>query len=99
MGVARSFNTSKQAEPLDTAMMLMLKFRRPMIPLEDILPEYLPHLTIEVANKRAAKCDLPFPVFKPDGNKSPYYVHLTALALWLDSCQEDAKKDWEAMNN
>lgn len=89
---------SKNAEPFDTGLMLVMKYRRPAVTLEEILPDYLPHLTIEVANKRAAKCSLPFPVFKPDGNKSPYCVHLTALAIWLDSLQEDSQKDWQAMN-
>lgn len=100
MGAVKNLGSgTKSPEPFDTGLMLMMKYRRPTVSLEDILPDYLPHLSLEVANKRAAKCDLPFPVFKPDGNKSPYYVHLTALAIWLDSLQEDSQKDWHAMNN
>ena len=89
---------TKQIEPIDTVYFLMMKYRRPSIPLSEVLPDHLPHLCIEVANKRAAKCDLPFPTFKPDGNKSPYYVYVIDIALWLDAMHQIANQDWKAMN-
>ncbi|MHA3064056.1 pyocin activator PrtN family protein [Acinetobacter sp. ANC 4641] len=58
----------------------------------------MPHLDIAVAKQRAAKCRLPFPAFKVDGNKSEYFVNLSDIALWLDSLQKESRKDWEAMN-
>ncbi|MDO0888434.1 pyocin activator PrtN family protein [Acinetobacter pittii] len=70
-----------------------------MVTLEEILPDYLPHLSIVQANKRANKCDLPFPVFKPDGKYSPWSAHLSDVALWLKSKQEEAKADWRAMHS
>lgn len=88
----------KKYDPFDTGFMLLVKYRRPVVTLEEILHDYLPHLSIEAANKRAAKCDLPFTAFKPDGNKSPYLVRLLDLASWLDRAQEQASKDWEAMH-
>lgn len=41
---------------------------------------------------------LGFPAFKSDGRNSPFYVHLSDVAFWLDSMQKDSKRDWQAMN-
>ena len=88
----------KIEEPVDISFLLMLKFKRPVVKLEELLPEYLPHLTLEQANKRANKCNLPFLAFKSDGVKSPFYVNLSDVVLWLQSEREKAKKDWSAMH-
>ena len=88
----------KIEEPIDISFLLLMKYRKPVISLSELLPDYLPHLTIEQANKRANKCTLPFPAFKSDGRNSPFYVHLSDVAFWLDSMQKDSKRDWQAMN-
>lgn len=90
--------SQKIEEPVDISFLLMLKFKKPVVKLEELLPEYLPHLTLEQANKRANKCNLPFPAFKSDGVKSPFYVNLSDVVLWLQSEREKAKKDWSAMH-
>lgn len=83
----------------DTAFLLIMQFnKRNIIPLSELLPQYLPHLTIEQAKKRANKCALPFPAFKLDGHKSDYFVNLYDIAYWLDSLQKESKQDWHAMN-
>ncbi|ENU80627.1 hypothetical protein F975_01681 [Acinetobacter sp. ANC 3789] len=89
---------SNQNENLDTSMMLILRYKKPVVALRDIVGDYMPHLDIAVAKQRAAKCRLPFPAFKVDGNKSEYFVNLSDVALWLDSLQKESRKDWEAMN-
>ena len=38
-------------DPVDISFMLLMKYRKPVIKLEELLPDYLPHLTIEQANK------------------------------------------------
>lgn len=86
-------------DPVDIGFMLLMKYRKPVISLSDLLPDYLPHLTIEQANKRANKCTLPFPAFKSDGRNSPFYVRLSDVAFWLESIQKESKKDWQAMND
>ena len=85
-------------DPVDVGFMLLMKYRKPVIRLEDLLPDYLPHLTIEQANKRANKCTLPFPAFKSDGRNSPFYVHLSDVAFFFFFMQKDSKRDWQAMN-
>lgn len=94
MGAAK-----KIEEPVDISFLLMLKYKKPVVSLEELLPDYLPHLTLDQAYKRANKCSLPFPAFKSDGAKSPFYVNLSDVVLWLQSEQEKAKKDWVAMHS
>ncbi|MDO7412033.1 pyocin activator PrtN family protein [Acinetobacter baumannii] len=89
----------KIEDPFDTLWLLQLKYRKPVVTLEEILPDYLPHLKLDQANKRANKCALPFPVFKPDGKYSPWCAHLSDVALWLKTKQEEAKADWRAMHS
>ncbi|WP_139851433.1 pyocin activator PrtN family protein [Acinetobacter pullicarnis] len=93
MGVVRKID-----DPFDIVWLLQMKYRKPVVSLEELIPDYLPHLTLVQANKRANKCNLPFPVFKSDGRNSPFYAHLSDVALWLVSVQNTAKKDWVAMN-
>lgn len=89
----------KIEEPIDISFLLLMKYRKPVISLSELLPDYLPHLTIEQANKRANKCTLPFPAFKSDGRNSPFYVHLADVAFWLNSIQKESRKDWQAMHD
>lgn len=96
MGAAKQVNHPTNT-PIDTLTMLMLRYRAPVVPLETVVQDYLPHLTNVVAVKRAAKCELPFPAFKPDGNKSAYMVNVAHVALWLDTTAQECQKDWEAM--
>ncbi|KRI49471.1 pyocin activator protein PrtN [Acinetobacter pittii] len=86
-------------DPFDTLLLLQMKYRKPVVTLEELLPDYLPHLSPPQANKRANKCDLPFPVFKPDGKYSPWCAHINDVALWLKSKQEEARADWRAMHS
>ena len=92
-------NTDKIEDPFDTLLLLQMKFRKPAITLEELIPVYLPHLSLEQANKRANKCNLPFPAFKTDGKYSPWCVYLTDIAQWLTTAQQEAKKDWTAMHS
>lgn len=50
------------------------------------------------AKQRAAKCKLPFPAFKVDGNKSEYFVNLTDVAVWLDTLQKESRLNWSEVN-
>lgn len=84
------------ANGIGTAFMLGLKYQKPYIPLEDVIADYMPHLTASVANRRAAAGSLPFPAFKADGAKSPYLVSVAALAAYLDAQQQLAEQDWMA---
>ena len=90
--------SSNQNEKLDTSLMLILRYKRPVVALKNIVEDYMPHLDIAVAKQRAAKCRLPFPAFKVDGNKSEYFVNLSDIAMWLDSLQKESQKNWSEVN-
>ncbi|MCO8073032.1 pyocin activator PrtN family protein [Acinetobacter lwoffii] len=99
MNQARSSNKANQLpSAIDIGLMLAMQYKRAIIPLALILEDYMPHLSIKTANQRASKCDLPFPCFKIDGERSEYFVHLTEIATWLESLQKSSKKDWENMH-
>ncbi|WP_111894182.1 pyocin activator PrtN family protein [Acinetobacter sp. MB5] len=89
---------ANQNENLDTSMMLILRYKRPVVALKDIVTDYMPHLDMGAAKQRAAKCKLPFPAFKVDGNKSEYFVNLSDIAMWLDSLQKESQKNWSEVN-
>jgi hypothetical protein len=90
--------SSNQNEKLDTSMMLILRYKRPVVALKNIVEDYMPHLDMGAAKQRAAKCKLPFPAFKVDGNKSEYFVNLSDIAMWLDSLQKESQKNWSEVN-
>ena len=88
----------KNDNNIDTSMMLILRYKSPVVALKDIVEDYMPHISLEAAKQRAAKCKLPFPAFKIDGNKSEYFVNLANVAVWLDSLQKESQRNWIEVN-
>ena len=83
----------------DSSFLLAMKYQSPVVPLEVIVKDFLPHLKIETAKKRAAVQDLPFPTFKAeDSNKAPYMVNIADVALWLNKQSQISKQDWTNMH-
>ena len=88
----------KNDNNIDTSMMLILRYKSPVVALKDIVEDYMPHISLEVAKQRAARCKLPFPAFKIDGNKSEYFVYLANIAVWLDTLQKESQRNWIEVN-
>ena len=88
----------KAHDQIDISFLLAARYKKPVILLEQVIADYLPHLTMDIANRRANKQTLPFPVFKGDSNKSPWLVNISDLAIFLSKRRDEAVKDWEAMN-
>lgn len=85
--------------PLSTVMLLTLQYQSPVVKLEDILDDYLSHLSLEVAKKMAKTQQLPFPVFKTDeSNKAPWMVSIFDLAAHIDKARQQATEDHEKMS-
>ena len=89
---------ANKSDHIDTSLMLVLRYKRPVVALKDIVADYMPHLDIAAAKQRAAKCKLPFPAFKVDGNKSEYFVNLADVAVWLDLLQKESQRNWSEVN-
>lgn len=88
----------KTSDQIDIGFLLVARYKKPVILLEEAIMDYLPHLTIDAANRRANKQTLPFPVFRGDSNKSPWLVNISDLAIFLEKRRDQAAKDWLAMN-
>lgn len=89
---------TKFSHEIDIATMLFLRYKSPVVALNTIIADYLPHLNADTARKKANKCDLPFPTFRTDkSNQSAYFVNLSDLAVWLEQEREQARQDWQAM--
>ena len=85
---------------LDTGFMLALRYRTPVIPLETACADFLPHISIDVARRRAKVQTLPFPVFQADkSQKTTYFVNVSDLAAWLEASREQAAETWMKMHN
>ncbi|SUO95184.1 pyocin activator PrtN family protein [Suttonella ornithocola] len=84
---------------IDTATALLIKYQTPTPLLTEVAQQYFPHIAERELKGRAARQDLPFPVFKIDkSKKAPYYVHLSALAAWIDKQQKAAENDFSAFS-
>lgn len=80
---------------IDTTSALLIKYQTPAPSLTTIGADYFPHLTTAQLMRKAANHELPFPVFKIDtSRKAPYFVHISALAGWIDAQHKEAQKDF-----
>ena len=85
---------------LNTATLLALQYQSPVVKLEDILDDYLSHLSLPVAKKMAKDQKLPFPVFRADeSNKAPWMVSIFDLAAYIDKQRSIATHDHMAMSH
>jgi len=81
----------------DTSFILAMRYRKPVIMLEEAIKDYLPHLELGAAKRQASTCNLPFPAFRPAGHKSQWMVNVADIATWLDKEREKASNDWHKM--
>lgn len=84
----------------DIQLMLLEKYKHsPIVLLETVLIDFLPHLSLSSAKKKAACQMLPFPVFKAEkSQKAPYLVNIKDLAKYLSAQSDIGTKNWENMN-
>lgn len=85
-----------RAPQISTAFMLGLRYQSPYIPLATVINDFMPHLDLSMANRRANAKTLPFPAFKIDGAKSPFMVSVADLAAYLDAQRTANLPDWQA---
>ena len=81
-------------QELSTAMQLLAVYRAPAIDLEIVASEYL-NIGSEVARRRAALNELPFPTFRVGSNRNaPVMVKIKDLAAHIDATCEAAEVEW-----
>lgn len=85
---------------LDTGFALLMRYRAPVITLETAIKDFLPHISIEQAKRRAGVQTLPFPAFRAEASqKSPYLVNVADLATWLEKSREEATGEWQKIHS
>jgi len=83
---------------MKTAMILLIKYESPTVPLVDICKDYF-GLDARTAKERALSQQLPVPVFRmANSQKSPWLIHLSDLAAYIDSQAELARKDFKNLH-
>jgi hypothetical protein len=71
----------------------------PVVPLETVVQEYLTHMSLEIAKRKAVKQQLPFPVIRiGEKQKASWMVNLEDLAVYIDQQTKLAQQDHKAMN-
>lgn len=90
---------SNFAPCLNTYTMLVLRYMSPVVPLENVVQDYLSHMSLEIAKRKAVKQELPFPVVRlGEKQKSSWMVNLSDLAAYIDKQTALAQHDHKAMN-
>ena len=74
-----------------SALALLSIYRSPAIPLADVCERFF-SLSYEEAMRRAARNELPVPVFRlSNSQKAPMMVSAQALGEWIDKTESEAR--------
>lgn len=83
---------------LSTYTILMLRYMSPVVPLENVVQDYM-SISIEIAKRKAIKQELPFPVIRlGEKQKAAWMVNLADLAVYIDQQTALAQQNHKAMN-
>ena len=78
-----------------TALALMSLNKAPTIRLDEISQQYL-NIQPDEASRRAARGELPFPVFRlSKSQRAPWVVTAAELGGYIDKCSAEAREQWE----
>lgn len=85
---------------MNTAFLLMAQYNaQAVIPVEAVVRDYFPHLTVPNFLRKVATGDIKIPLTRIEvsSQKAARGVHLTDLAGYIDTRQAAAKKELEQM--
>lgn len=84
---------------INTFTMLVMRYMSPVVPLENVVADYLSHMSLEIAKRKALKQELPFPVIRMgEKQKASWMVNVSDLAAYIDQQTSLAQHDYKAMN-
>lgn len=78
---------------MNRVFLLMAEFEEADIPVTKVAEKYL-GMDDRSWKRLAATQQLPFPVFRAGGQKSPWLVSVNELARYLDAREKTAAQDW-----
>ena len=77
------------------SLALMSIYKSPTIPLAEICERFF-NLSYQEAMKKAARNELPVPVFRlTNSRKAPMMVSAESLGNWIDKTESEARAMWE----
>lgn len=84
---------------MNTLFLLMAQYdARAIVPLDDVVRDYFPHLTVDAFRRKVGRGDIRIPVTRIEGSqKSAQGVHLSDLAAWIDDRRAAAQKEMRAL--
>ncbi|EGQ8484484.1 MULTISPECIES: pyocin activator PrtN family protein [Vibrio] len=84
---------------MNTNFALLARFESPTVELKQVCQEFF-GITPKTAEQRAKACDFPIPTFKlRDSERSPTLVKIEDLAKHIDRQYEQAKNEWQSVND
>ncbi|MRN38559.1 transcriptional regulator [Neisseria sp. N95_16] len=85
---------------MPTQQKLLLIYGKTHITLEQAVNDWIPHINVDTARRRAKAQTLPWPVIaSEESQKSSCFVSISAIAEWLDQREEKAKEAWDKIHN
>ena len=83
---------------ISTFFALMAEYNTSEIPLENISEKFF-GLGPEKSKSMASKHKLPIPAHRCGSQKSKWLINAVDLASFIDKKREDARIEWERVNN
>ncbi len=84
---------------MNTNFALLARFESPTVELKQVCQEFF-GITPKTAEQRAKAYDFPIPTFKlRDSERSPTLVKIEDLAKHIDRQYEQAKNEWQSVND
>ena len=74
---------AEQNAPIDNFMMLYFQYRAAAVPLERVIADYMPGMSMVEAKRRALSHTLPFDCFRAS-TKAGWMVKVSEIAKWLN---------------
>lgn len=89
------YNDTRSNDPrLSTSLILMAEFKSGIISLEIVAERFL-GISGRVAQEKFNKGELPFPAARlSNSQKSPVFVRVDDLAVYIDEIFDKANHDW-----
>lgn len=83
---------------MKTIFLLMAEFDSPTIPLEKVAQKYFNISSKAEYDRKAKNHTLPVPAFRMGGQRSQWFIHVEALAEYIDKLAAEQKTVWQKMN-
>ena len=83
---------------MNTNFALLARFETPIVNLKDVCQEFFGY-TIKTSMQKIKGQDFPVPTLRlVDSERSPVFVKIEELELYIDKCHSDASQEWNKVH-